>query len=91
MPDDAPVLKPVSVTETSNSTGSTTSTIVTSASPGARSSEFVLSVGSFLLGAGMIVYGMLKGNDSMVMFGGSISGISTSGYSIARGLAKRPA
>ena len=87
MPDtDPPVLKPVSITMNSDGTGSTTS-----ASPGSRSSEFVLSVGSFLLGAGMIVYGMLKGNDSMVMFGGSISGISTSGYSIARGLAKRPA
>jgi len=88
MPDTTPdpALKTVSVTTSSDGTTSTTT-----ASPGSRSSEFVLTIATTVIGALMMAYGAWKGNDSMVMLGGSMSGISTTGYSLSRGLAKRPA
>ena len=82
---DPAVLKPVSVTVNSDGIGSTTSV-----SPGARSSEFILTLVSTIIGALMMAYGAYKGNDSMVMLGGSMSGVSTGAYSLSRGLAKRP-
>lgn len=44
-----------------------------------------MAVGLFL-----VVYGAVTGNETFMIVGGGIAGVPVAGYSIARGIAKRP-
>ena len=98
VPPDAPVVSDTTKVTTTTATPVGTAggarvvqEVVQQSSPGIRTSEFSLTLISLVVGLAMMAWGAYKGNDGMVIIGGAISGVTTGGYSVGRGLAKRPA
>lgn len=78
------------VTTTSNDTdGGRIRTTEVSTSPGYKTSEFWQSIGATLAGLLIIVYGIVNHDKEVMWAGAGLTGLSVSGYSIGRGLAKK--
>lgn len=58
--------------------------------PGWKTTEFWRTLIADVAGFGLIVYGVIKANETAIAIGGGIVGLSTAGYSVSRGLAKKP-
>ena len=57
--------------------------------PGAKTSEFWLSLVSVLIGVALVVVGEARESAALVELGGLILAMSGTGYALSRGIAKR--
>lgn len=58
------------------------------AKSGSKTTEFASHVLTALLGSAVCVYGMVKADRELILFGGSLTGLSGLGYTASRSLVK---
>lgn len=56
--------------------------------PGVKTSEFWITILNNVVGLGLLVYGLVADNDTAATIGASLSGLTTSAYTLARSKAK---
>ena len=57
-------------------------------SSGLKSTEFVLTVLGLVVGVGLILLGVFKGQDTLVQYGLGLVGANTVGYTVGRSAVK---
>lgn len=58
--------------------------------PGWKTSEFWQSLIVTLSGSVILIIGAVRNDNTLMIVGGGMMGVSSGGYSIARGMVKRP-
>lgn len=94
LPATTPVAGKVETVRTFNNDSTDDKTVQTTSSttiqPGYKTSEFWQSMIVTAAGATAFVWGIVKGDNSAMMAGLGVMGISSGAYSLSRGVAKRP-
>jgi len=57
-------------------------------SSGFKSSEFILTIIGAVMGAGLVILGVFKGQDPLVQYGLGLIGANTVGYTVSRSAVK---
>lgn len=69
--------------------GSVTTTVEPPTRSGWHTTEFWQAMLSQVVGLGLLVYGVVTGNDQATMYGTILAGVTTSAYALARGMSKK--
>lgn len=94
VPTTTPVAAKVETVKTFNNNSTedrtTQTTSTTTIQPGYKTSEFWQSMIVTVAGAACFVWGVVKSDNSAMMAGLGVMGVSSGAYSLSRGVAKRP-